>query len=67
MDVVGHQAPRDVEEAVSPAPLGEKAQVLSAIRIAEEEALRADAALNDVVRNPGQDDARDASHAEIIT
>lgn len=63
MDMVGHEAPRPHLDIGGAAALGQEIAVERVIGVAEEHARAAVAALGDVVRMTGDDDAGEAGHA----
>ena len=63
MDMIGHEAIGEDDEAVSRQLLGEKIEVGASVVIDEEDILPVVAALNDMMRRTGHTNASDAGHA----
>ena len=67
VNVVGHQAPGNAANALAPAGLGDQSAIGGVILLAKEYLLPPVAALGDVMRDVGNDDAGQTSHAHQIT
>ena len=66
MDVIGHQAIGPAGDAEAPAGFGEPVLVEPVVVGLEEDPLAAIAALSDVMRQAGDNDAGDAGHRRSI-
>jgi hypothetical protein len=64
--MVGHQAPAPHFD-IGATMLGEQVAVERTVSVGEEGARAAIAALNDMVRVPGNDDAGEAGHGRMMT